>query len=70
MADLSVSNHGSICILYALTEAGTSWCDEYLPDDVMMWGSTGYVVEPRYVEDIVCGAEMDGLEVSGGLLQV
>lgn len=61
-ADLHFENHGSIWILQPLTRAGRRWCNENLPEDVMMWGG-GIVVEPRYVIDIAQGADHDGLTV-------
>lgn len=64
MADLSVQDHGSIMILTPHTDAGREWIDEHIPEDAMTWGG-GIVVEPRYMEAIVCGAIGDGLEVEG-----
>lgn len=62
--DIRITNHGSIVILHAISEAAREWLDENLAGDVQTWGSTGYVVEPRYVDPIIDGAIADGLEVS------
>lgn len=61
--DFELSNHGSVCILVALTPEAILWADEHLPEDRMTWGPNGTVVEPRYVADIEAGIEADGLEV-------
>jgi len=61
--DFSVANHGSILILHALTEAAREWVDAHIPEDAMMWGTNGTVVEPRYIADIVEGIRSDGLTV-------
>lgn len=62
--DIRITNHGSIVILHAISEAAREWLDENLAGDVQTWGPTGYVVEPRYVDPIIDGAIADGLEVS------
>jgi hypothetical protein len=62
MNDLIIRNHGSVCILVAITPAGQEWIDEHIDPEAMRWGS-GIVVEPRYVEDIANGAANDGLSV-------
>ncbi len=64
-SDFIVLSHGSIVILYALTDAALAWADEYLPDDALTWGPSGTVIEPRYVADIVHGIEADGLSIGG-----
>ena len=64
MADLSVQNHGSICILNADSDVGKAWIKEHIPEDAFRWGVAGVVVEPRYIADIVAGAIRDGLEVA------
>lgn len=61
--DLRLENHGSVCILYPETDRGRDWIAENLPEDVMTWGPDGIVIEPRYVGDILQGAEHDGLTV-------
>lgn len=62
--DFRLSNHGSICILFAVTAAAQQWVAEHLPEDAQTWGRNGTVVEPRYVGDIVDGIEADGMVVS------
>jgi hypothetical protein len=60
--DLRVANHGSIFLLTPESKSGQQWVDQYLPDDAMMIGGS-YVVEHRYIGDIVEGARQDGLTV-------
>lgn len=59
-ADLVVSNHGSVCLIDPQTELGKSWTAEHLPADALMMGNA-YAVEPRYLADILVGAQDDGL---------
>lgn len=61
LTDFLVTNHGSICVIDMLSDAAIAWANENLPDDAMRWGRHGYVVEPRYVANIVDGMEFDGL---------
>ena len=63
-SDFHLQNHGSICILLAVTAAAQQWVRENLPDDAQTWGRNGTAIEPRYVAAIVHGAESDGLVVS------
>jgi len=66
VADFRIINHGTICILQALTEVAENWVSEYLPADATTWGQNGIVVEPRYVDPIIDGIVADGLEVAHG----
>ncbi len=61
-ADFAFRDHGSICVLTPVSEAGLRWVRENLPADVLLWAG-GIVVEPRYVGDILDGIEADALEV-------
>lgn len=69
MADIAITNCGSILLFTGVSEAGKTWVTEHLiegNDEVQLWGPTsrpGVVVEPRYAQDIVEGAQNDGLEV-------
>lgn len=61
-ADFVVENHGSICILRALTPEGREWADANLQvEDWQMWGRDGVAIEPRYVEDILAGISDAGM---------
>jgi DNA repair protein RadC len=58
--DFTVQNHG--VVLLRRTRSAKRWCDEHLASDAMTWGRA-FVVEPRYVADIVRGIVDDGLSV-------
>jgi hypothetical protein len=60
--DFFVENHGTIFLLQPLTPVANSWIQENLPEDRLAFGSA-VVVEPRYITDIVRGAQADGLGV-------
>lgn len=62
MADLYVQNEGSIFLLHPLNDAGLNWTDAHLPEDAQKLGKA-FVIEHRYIADIVAGAIDDGLEV-------
>lgn len=64
MTDFHIIDHGSIAVLSPLSVDAKDWCDEHLPEDAQRWGG-GYVVEPRYLGDIVDGACADGLTFGG-----
>lgn len=60
--DIEAANHGTIWVLTGVTEVGSTWLKENLDPDATRWG-LGFVVEHRYVSDIVVGAQEAGLEV-------
>jgi len=64
MADIEVSNHGTIFIVTPLTPAGRNWVADFLPEDAQQWAG-GVVIEHRYISDVVVGAQRDGLVVRG-----
>lgn len=60
--DFIVENHGSLCLLDARTDAARAWVSEHIDPDAQTWcGRT--VVEPRYVDEIIAGANADGFYV-------
>jgi hypothetical protein len=65
MPDITVENHGSIWMLRPTSRAGKRWIRENLAPvaESWQWLNEALVVEPRFVPDIVCGAQADGLEV-------
>jgi hypothetical protein len=60
--DIRVENHGSIVLLRVESQRADRWLDENLDPEAQTFGRA-YVVEPRYVADIVQGAREAGLEV-------
>lgn len=63
--DFEVSGGGTLYTLLPLTDEALQWIEENLPpegEDRMMFGMA-VVVEHRYIEEIVRGAQADGLVV-------
>jgi hypothetical protein len=60
--DFRCENHGSIFLLYPLSQSAQSWIEENLPSDVQ-WFGNGVVVEHRYIWAILEGIQNDGLAV-------
>jgi hypothetical protein len=60
--DITVIDHGSVIGFAPATDTGEAWLSEHLPDDVQRLGNTRFC-EPRYAEDIIDGAQDDGLTV-------
>jgi hypothetical protein len=54
---------GSVALLRPATDAGAEWCRNNLDPDALRFGSS-YVIEPRYLVDILEGIEADGLGVA------
>lgn len=62
--DFAFANHGSLCILTPLSDAGKTWVDLHLIDEAALTWAGGVVIEPRYVEPIVSAIVADGLLVA------
>lgn len=60
--DFTVRNEGTIFILTPNTTWATEWVNEHLPEDATRWAN-GYVIEHRYISEIVAGIQADGLTV-------
>lgn len=60
--DFTLVDHGSIVIITPLSQQATEWTDTYLSEETQWWGA-GFVVEPRYVDDIVDRMKELGMEV-------
>ncbi len=63
--DVSVQNHGSICIINFTSKNAQAWREEHIPEEAQCWGQHGVAVEPRYVGDILEGIQNDGLIIAG-----
>lgn len=64
MKDFQINNHGSIIILVPQSQAAEKWVEDkigsgngYQP----YWPSV--IIEPRYIDDIIEGIQLDGLVV-------
>lgn len=64
--DITVEDHGSIVLLVAQNANANRWLLEHTSEERQGWGLYGLAVEPRYVADIVTGAQADGLVVRRG----
>lgn len=74
---MQVQNHGSIALILPTTAAEAEWLEEHLDPDGPQWGSNlivgpdgsywapGRAVEPRYLGDILAGAEDAGFTLEG-----
>lgn len=60
--DIHVENNGSLWLIRPLTDAGREWIDENVSDD-SQWIGGALAVEPRYVQALVEGMQLDGLEI-------
>jgi len=62
-ADFRCKNHGTLFLLFPVTETAHSWVEENLPSDAQ-WFGNAVVVEHRYIWPILEGIQNDGLAVS------
>ena len=60
--DFSLTDHGSIVLLYPHTDAAHDWLADNVEEDGPRWGGAFWVIEPRYMADIVAGMEEAGLQ--------
>ena len=63
--DFHVQNEGSIMILWPDSPVALQWCYNHLPEDCPRWGGNGFVIEHRYIADVVDGMIRDELEMRG-----
>jgi hypothetical protein len=61
--DVTLWRDGSgLVLLRRITQAAKDWVADHV-EDYQSWAGC-VVVEPRYVDDLVCGLESDGLTVA------
>ena len=63
--DFRCENHGSLFLLFPLTQPAHSWIEEHLPEDAQ-WFGNAVVVEHRYIWSILDGIQDAGLALSRG----
>jgi hypothetical protein len=61
--DFEVETDGSVWTLRPLTAAAREWLDEHVQAESYQWLSDAFVVEHRYIGDIVQAASDAGLRV-------
>lgn len=59
--DIEMNDQGTIWLFTPISKAALEWCRKHLPDDAPRWGQCSYVVEHRFISDIVERARQDGL---------
>ena len=59
--DYRVENHGSLALVYPISQDAKNWIDENVSSD-SQWFGGGLAVEPRYLGDLVDGMRAAGLE--------
>jgi hypothetical protein len=62
-SDFRCENHGTIFLLFPVSQSGQSWIKENLSSDAQ-WFGNAVVIEHRYVWAILEGIQNDGLAVS------
>jgi len=60
--DFRCENHGSIFLLYPLSESAQSWIEENLPSDAQ-WFGNAVAIEHRYIWPVLDGIQNDGMAV-------
>ena len=60
--DFRCENHGSIFLLYPLSQSARSWVEENLQSDAQ-WFGNAVAIERRYIWPILEGVRNDGLAV-------
>jgi hypothetical protein len=63
--DFRCANHGSLFLLFSLTQHAHSWIEEHLPEDAQ-WFGNAVVIEHRYIWTILDGIQDAGLAVTRG----
>ena len=59
--DYEIHDHGSITILYPVSNPAREWLAAHLPDDCPRWGREGYAIETNFVAPILEHLARDGL---------
>lgn len=60
--DFTVAFHGSLVLVTPETTAARDWLADHLAGETTWWAGA-VAVEPRYVADLLDGAQADGLTV-------
>jgi hypothetical protein len=60
--DILLRNEATTLLFTPITQRADEWLHEHV-DSEATWWCRALVVEPRYIADIVHGAQLDGLEV-------
>ena len=61
--DVEVENHGSILLIYLLSDAAQDWVEEHVEAEDCQWFGTALAVEQRMAGDLAQGMADAGLIV-------
>jgi hypothetical protein len=62
MADFEVQDEGTIVLLKPVSDEAKEWGESHIDQEAERWG-VAYVIEPRYLADIIEGIVNHGLTV-------
>jgi hypothetical protein len=60
--DASFEDHGSVWLVRPLTDEAKRWLADNIGEDAQ-WFGDALAVEPRFVQGVIEGMQLDGLEV-------
>lgn len=63
MADVAVSNEGTVVVIEPLTDAAQAWIEANVYAEAYQWMGRALVVDHRYAPAIVAAMQEDGLVV-------
>lgn len=61
--DFQIANHGSVALLCPISPAGERWANKNLVTESWQHFGGAIAIEPRALDAIIEGIELDGLEV-------
>lgn len=61
--DIRVEDHGTVALLFPLSEAGDAWVEENIQTEGWQHFGGAIACEPRTLPPLVAGAEAEGLTV-------
>jgi hypothetical protein len=63
VVDFTVANYGSIKLVQPLTAEANAWVAENLELESWQWYGGGFVVDPRYIQNLTAEMVASGLTV-------
>ena len=63
MADVRISNHGTIVMVLPVSKAAKDWVKENVDVPSWAWMGGSFACEPRLVDNLIDGMRDAGLEV-------
>ena len=59
--DFELNDQGAVWLFTPISNAAVQWLRKKLPEDAPRWGAESYVIEHKFISDIVERAREDGL---------